>query len=435
MKYSAPPYMHDVLPFEPSKDGWLHSAKWRALERIFEDICRVYGYKQIRTPVMEQTDLFLRSIGQGTDIVSKEMFTFTDRGGRSMTLRPEGTAPAIRSYVEHNLFAENSLVKLYYIASIYRYERGQKGRYREHQQTGVEALGSKDPALDAEIITLAMGFYERLGIPATELKLNSVGCPVCRPKYREALMEFARPRLDSMSDDNKMRFEVNPLRMLDSKDDRDKRALEGAPILPDHLCSECQEHFEALKGYLHALAIPYNLDTNLVRGFDYYTKTAFEIVCPALGAQNAIGGGGRYDGLVEEIGGPPTPGIGFGIGTERCLLALDQLGINLPLDNSAPTVFIASLGDEAKLIATKLVHELRRASIPADTDYSQRKLKALMRQSDKIGATYTLIIGQDEIERGVAVVKKMTGEKEQNEVPLSAVIDFFQSQLNCSKVN
>jgi histidyl-tRNA synthetase len=184
MKYAAPPYMHDVLPFEPSKDKWLHSAKWRALERIFEEICLTYGYKQIRTPVMEQTELFLRSIGQGTDIVSKEMFTFTDRGGRSMTLRPEGTAPAIRAYVEHNLHAENSLVKLYYIASIYRYERGQKGRFREHQQTGVEALGSKDPALDAEIITLAMGFYERLGIPSTELKLNSVGCPVCRPQWK-----------------------------------------------------------------------------------------------------------------------------------------------------------------------------------------------------------------------------------------------------------
>lgn len=426
MKYAAPPYMHDVLPFEPSKDKWLHSAKWRTLERIFEDICISYGYKQIRTPVMEQTELFLRSIGQGTDIVSKEMFTFTDRGGRSMTLRPEGTAPAIRAYVEHNLHTENSLVKLYYIASIYRYERGQKGRFREHQQTGVEAIGSKDPALDAEIITLAMGFYECLGIPSTELKLNSVGCPVCRPKYREALLEFARPRLDKMSEDNRMRFDVNPLRMLDSKDERDKRALEGAPILLDHLCAECQEHFEALKSYLDALSVPYVLETNLVRGFDYYTKTAFEIVCPALGAQNAIGGGGRYDGLVEEIGGTPTPGIGFGIGTERCLLALDQLGISLPMDDASPMVFVAALGDETKLTAAKLVHELRRSGVPTDTDYSQRRLKLQMRQSDKLCAKYMLIIGPEEIERGEAVVKKMTGEKDQVNIPISTVVQYFR---------
>jgi histidyl-tRNA synthetase len=425
MKYAAPPYMHDVLPFEPSKDKWLHSAKWRALERIFEEICLTYGYKQIRTPVMEQTELFLRSIGQGTDIVSKEMFTFTDRGGRSMTLRPEGTAPAIRAYVEHNLHAENSLVKLYYIASIYRYERGQKGRFREHQQTGVEALGSKDPALDAEIITLAMGFYERLGIPSTELKLNSVGCPVCRPQYRDALLDFVRPRLEMMSPDNKTRYDINPLRMLDSKDERDKRALEGAPILLDHLCTECREHFEALKRYLDALSVPYVIDTNLVRGFDYYTKTAFEIVCPALGAQNAIGGGGRYDGLVEEIGGAPTPGIGFGIGTERCLLALDQLGISLPVKDASPMVFVAALGDETKLTAAKLVHDLRRAGVSTDTDYSQRRLKLQMRQSDKLGAQYMLIIGPEEIERGEVVVRKMFGEKDQVHLPISTVVQYF----------
>src|SRR5215470_310010 len=217
MKYSAPPYMHDVLPVEPAKEGWLHVARWRAVESSFRETRRQYGYKEIRTPVMESTELFTRSIGEGTDIVSKEMFTFTDRGGRSMTLRPEGSAPVIRAFIEHKLFGESAVTKLFYIDTMYRYERGQRGRYREHQQTGIEALGSGDPAIDAEVIFLAIEFYRRLGIENTELRLNSVGCPTCRPAYREALIEYARPRLDQMSDDNRIRFETNPLRMLDSK--------------------------------------------------------------------------------------------------------------------------------------------------------------------------------------------------------------------------
>jgi histidyl-tRNA synthetase len=421
VKYSAPPYMHDVLPFEPAKDGWLHAARWRAVERIFREVCREYNYREIRTPVMELTELFARSVGEGTDIVSKEMFTFTDRGGRSMTLRPEGTASALRAYLENKLYGENAVTKLYYIATIYRYERGQRGRYREHQQTGVEALGSQDPALDAEILTLAMEFYRRLGIRETELRINSVGCPVCRPAYRERLIAFARERLDQMSDDNRTRFEVNPLRMLDSKDERDRRALAEAPKLLDNLCDECHAHFDSLRRYLELLDVPYCVDLNLVRGFDYYTKTAFEIVSPELGAQNVIGGGGRYDGLIEELGGPPTPGIGFGIGTERCLLVLDQLGVQLPLDNEQPLAFVAALGENAKPVAVNLLNDLRRAGVAAEMDYAGRSLKSQMRQADKLGVRFVCVLGDDEVAQSVVTLKPMGGG-EQRSVPLNEIV-------------
>jgi histidyl-tRNA synthetase len=349
------------------------------------------------------------------------MFTFTDRGGRSMTLRPEGTAPALRAYLENKLYGENAVAKLYYIATIYRYERGQRGRYREHQQTGIEALGSQDPALDAEVLTLAMEFYRRLGITETELRINSVGCPACRPAYRQALIEFARPLLDQMSEDNRTRFDVNPLRMLDSKDERDKRALAGAPKLLDHLCDECRTHFDSLRHYLELLGVPYCVDLNLVRGFDYYTKTAFEIVSPELGAQNVIGGGGRYDGLVEELGGQPTPGIGFGIGTERCLLVLDQLGVQLPLDDERPLVFVAALGENAKPVAVTLLNDLRRAEIAAEMDYAGRSLKAQMRQADRLGARFVCVLGDDEVAQGVVALKPMGGG-EQRTVALDQIV-------------
>jgi histidyl-tRNA synthetase len=421
MRYTAPPYMHDVLPFEMAKDGWLHAARWRAVESIFRDTCRVYAYREIRTPVMEETTLFTRSIGEGTDIVSKEMFTFTDRGGRSMTLRPEGTAPALRAYLENKLYADNPVAKLYYIATIYRYERGQRGRYREHQQTGIEAVGSRDPAIDAEVISLAMEFYRRLGIVETELRLNSVGCPVCRPPYREALLKYAAPLLDRMSEDNRTRFAINPLRMLDSKNERDREALAGAPKLLDHLCEECASHFASLRQHLDALGVRYEIDLNLVRGFDYYTKTAFEIVSPELGAQNVIGGGGRYDGLVEELGGPPTPGIGFGIGTERCLLVLDQLGVQLPIEDERPDAFVATLGPATRGAAVELTQRLRRAGLATEMDYLGRSLKAQMRSADKLGARFVCMIGDDELAQGVAAIKDMRGGTEQRAVALDQV--------------
>ncbi len=427
MKYSAPPYMHDVLPIEPATDRWLHSARWRALEGIFRRICREYGYREIRTPVMESTELFIRTIGDGTDIVSKEMFTFTDRGGRSMTLRPEGTAPAIRALLEHGLVADSSVVKVYYIATIYRYEHGQRGRYREHQQTGVEVLGAADPAVDAEVISLAIEFYRRLGITDTELRLNSVGCPTCRPAFLSALLAYAEPRLTSMSADNQRRFRENPLRMLDSKDPRDHAALAEAPTILDTLCSECVDHFRSLQTHLTSLGIPYAVDPRLVRGLDYYTRTAFEIVSPQLGAQNVLGGGGRYDGLVEHCGGRPTPGIGFGIGTERCLIVLDQLGIDLPIEDGRPDIFVAPLGEAARATAVPLVARLRRSGIATETDYLGRSLKAQMRAAAKLGARWVAMIGDNELQRNVATVKDLDGMVEQREVGLEALESFIRS--------
>lgn len=428
MNYAAPPYMHDVLPHEPARDPWLHAARWRAVERIFRRVCRDYGYREIRTPVMEQTELFTRSIGQGTDIVGKEMFTFEDRGGRGMTLRPEGTAPVVRAYLEHHLAAEAPIAKLYYIATIYRYEHGQRGRYREHQQTGVEMLGSADPAADAEVIGLALEFYRRLGITDAELRVNTVGCPACRPAYRERLLEYARPRLEAMSADNRARFETNPLRMLDSKDDRDRAALADAPRLIDCVCDECRDHFAAVRRHLEAIGARYTVDPHLVRGFDYYTKTAFELISPALGAQNSIGGGGRYDGLVEELGGLPTPGIGFGIGTERCLIVLEELGVTLPLDDEAPCVWVATLGAAAHDRGVMLVDGLRRAGIASDMDYQGRSLKAQMRHAGKAGARFALIVGDEELASGVGTLRDMR-EGAQEPVPLADLAAAVRQRL------
>lgn len=419
--------MHDVLPHPVAKEPWLHTAKWRAVEGIFRTTCRLYGYREIRTPVMEPTELFTRSIGEGTDIVTKEMFTFMDRGGRSMTLRPEGTAPALRAYVEHRLYGVTTPVKLYYIETIYRYERGQKGRYREHQQTGVEALGSDAPAMDAEVISLAMEFYRRLGLTSAELRLNSLGCAACRPQFRQALIEYAQSRLSQMSEENQLRFRVNPLRMLDSKDERDREALADAPKLVDYLCSDCAAHFDAVKRLLDGLAIRYTLDAHLVRGFDYYTRTAFEIVSPGLGAQNSIGGGGRYDGLVEQIGGPPAPGIGFGIGTERCLLAMEQLGLPIPEEDEAPDVFLVSAGGNASEAAVRLAQELRREGIATELDYQSRSLKAQMRAADRTGARFAVILGEDELARSCAGVKPLRGGGEQLDVPLSELVKYLKT--------
>ncbi len=419
--------MHDVLPFPTEKDPWLHSARWRAVERVFRDTCRLYGYREIRTPVMEATELFTRSIGDGTDIVSKEMFTFTDRGGRSMTLRPEGTAPVVRAAIENALIGDGSVLKLYYIATIYRYEHGQRGRYREHQQTGAEVIGASDPAVDAEVIGLAIEFYRRIGITDAELRLNSAGCPVCRPQHREALLAYAEPRLGLMSADNRRRFEQNPLRMLDSKDPQDCAALADCPKLSDFLCPECAQHFDSLKAHLNRLGIGFVHDPNLVRGFDYYTKTAFEIVSPQLGAQNVIGGGGRYDGLVESCGGRPTPGIGFGIGTERCLIVLDQLGLTPELDDEAPEVFVATLGERAREWAVVAVRDLRSRGVSADMDYQVRSLKAQMRAAGKLGARKVAIVGDDEMDRGIATLRNMeTGT--QSEVGLHDIVHAIEAQ-------
>lgn len=410
-EYSAPRGTRDVLPHE--------SARWQYVECRFREICGVYGYQEIRTPTFEYTELFTRNLGETTDVVSKEMYTFEDRGGRSITLRPEGTAPAIRAYVEHNLGATMPVAKMYYIARVFRYERPQAGRYREHTQLGVEAIGSMDPALDAEVISLAARFYENIGLRDFELHLNSIGCPNCRPAYREALVNFARSRTEELCPTCRSRLELNPMRMFDCKVPECKNALSDAPALIDYLGDECRAHFESLESYLHDLGVNYVLDPRLVRGFDYYTKTAFEFVSGELGAQNAIGGGGRYDHLVESLGGPSAPAVGFGIGLERVMAVLEKLGVELPVQ-SGITVFVASLGEEARRRAVRLVSDLRAANIPSDLDYTGRSLKAQMRLADKLQARFTVIIGENEVAAGNVILRDMS-TSEQKTVPFEEI--------------
>jgi len=411
-EYTAPRGTTDVLPAE--------SPKWEYVESKFREACAIFGYRELRTPTFEHTELFTRNLGETTDVVSKEMYTFKDRADRSITLRPEGTAPAIRAYVEHNLGANLPVTKMYYIGRIFRYERPQAGRYREHTQLGAEAVGSSDPAIDAEVISLAVRFYRTVGLHDFELRLNSIGCPLCRPRYREALIRFAAGKLDKLCPTCATRFEQNPMRMFDCKAPECRNALADAPLLTAYLGDECAEHFDQVRGYLEDLEIPYTLDPRLVRGFDYYTKTAFEFVSGRLGAQNAIGGGGRYDNLVEELGGPPTPAIGFGIGLERVMVALEKMGVALPV-TAGPTAFVATMGEAAHRLAVKLVSELRNHDISADMDYTGRSLKAQMRLADKLGARFTVILGEDEIASGTAVVREMS-TSQQNSVPLADLV-------------
>ncbi|MCX8053836.1 MAG: histidine--tRNA ligase [Armatimonadetes bacterium] len=410
-KYAAPRGTNDVLPDE--------SPKWEYVESKFRETCALYGYRELRTPTFEHTELFTRNLGETTDVVSKEMYTFNDRGGRSITLRPEGTAPAIRAYVQHNLGASLPLVKVYYIGRIFRYERPQAGRYREHTQLGVEAVGSMDPALDAEVISLAARFYRSVGLDEFELRLNSIGCPVCRPRYREALIKFARVRLDKLCPTCKTRAEQNPMRMFDCKVPECKAVLDDAPVLTGYLGEECAEHFELVRRYLEDLGIAYTLDGRLVRGFDYYTKTAFEFISGRLGAQNAIGGGGRYDNLVEEIGGSPTPAVGFGIGLERVMIALEEAEVELPVGLGL-TAFVAATDEATHKLAVRLVFDLRNHGIAADTDYTGRSLKAQMKLADKLRAKYVVILGGDELRTSTVTVRDMS-TSEQRIVPIAGL--------------
>ena len=381
-------------------------AQWTYVENVIRDICARYGYREIRTPIFEHTELFLRGIGETTDVVEKEMYTFTDRGERSLTLRPENTASVVRSYLQNKLYAAEALVKLFYIGSMFRYDRPQAGRYREFHQFGIEALGEADAAVDAEIIVLAVEFLRALGLKELKLHLNSVGCPKCRPVYREKLQSFFRPHLAELCGDCRSRFERNPLRLLDCKHEHCHALAAGAPRITDCLCEECRTHFEAVQSYLTAVDVPFELDANLVRGLDYYTKTAFEVKYTPLGAQSAVAGGGRYDGLVEEVGGPPTPGIGFAVGLERVLLALEKQGL-LPSEHDAVDVFVVALGDAAKLSAFKLMQEVRAAKLSAAMDFAGRSMKAQMKQANKKNARFVAILGEDEVREGIVALKDM----------------------------
>jgi histidyl-tRNA synthetase len=422
MKYQAPRGTHDILPEE--------TPRWRYVEETFRHICALHGYQEIRTPIFEHTELFVRGVGQHTDIVSKEMYTFTPREGddaESLTLRPEGTAGVMRAYLEHSLGAKAPLNKLYYIGPNFRYERPQAGRYRQHHQCGIEALGSQDPALDVEVIGLGMRYLRALGIRGAVLELNSIGCPVCRPAYREAIRDAVRPVLDRLCEDCRRRYEFNPLRIPDCKNEDWQRLGVTLPDPVDTLCEECATHFAAVQEGLTAQGIPFQRNPRLVRGFDYATKTTFEITHSALGAQSTLLGGVRYDGLIAELGGEPTPGIGFGSGIERVLLTLAALGVELPVERVRP-VFVATLGETARMPGLQLLARLRDADIAADTDYLGRSLKAQLKQANRLDARFAVILGEDEVKAGTATLRDMETST-QEPVPLTEVVPRLQAAL------
>ena len=378
----------------------------------------------MRTPIFESTELFLRGIGETTDVVTKEMYTFEDRGGRSMTLRPENTASVVRAYLEHKLYGEQKVHKFYYMGPMFRHDRPQAGRYRQFNQFGVEEIGSQDPAVDAEIIAMAFQLFRELGLNDLVLHLNSVGCPKCRPVYRQKLIEFFDGKRDELCDDCKSRLDKNPLRVLDCKEDGERMLSEGVPLITDYLCEECAEHFEKVQSYLTGIGISFEKDPRLVRGLDYYTKTAFEIMYAPLGAQSTVCGGGRYDGLIEEIGGPSVPGIGFAVGMERLLLTLKEQGLLPPVEEIRPA-YIVALGDEARKEAFILQQALRAKSLYAEIDTNGRSMKGQMKAANKINADFTVIIGEDELAQGQAQIRNME-TKEQETVALGDVVEYIE---------
>lgn len=407
----APKGTEDLLPGD--------SYKWQYLEKSFKNICDSFGYKEIRVPTFEHTELFERGVGDTTDVVEKQMYTFNDKGGRSVTLRPEGTASVARSYLQNSLYAGALPLKMWYNVPCFRYENKQKGRLREFHQFGIEAFGAKGPAIDAEVVALAITFLEEVGLSDLSVNINSIGCPECRRKYNEALRDFLRPKYDELCDTCKGRFDRNPLRILDCKSEICQELAKDAPRLLDYICDECREHFEGFKDALSNMGISYEVDSGIVRGLDYYTKTVFEIISGPF----TVCGGGRYDGLVEEFGGDPTPAIGFGLGIERLLIRLAENGVEIP-DDGKPDIYIAPLGEAAAKKAQVIVYNLRKAGIKAETDLIGRGLKPQMKYSDKIGAKYTLVLGDSELETGMVRLKNMeTGE--QTEVCLDSLTEFF----------
>ena len=419
MLTNAPRGTKDILPDTVGE--------WTYVEQKIRELCGRYGYQEIRTPMFEQTELFHRGIGEGTDVVDKEMYTFTDRGQRSITLRPENTASAVRAYLQNKLYGENSLTKLFYIGSMFRYDRPQAGRMREFHQFGIEALGEENPAVDAEVIMLAMDFLTSLGLKDLKLSLNSVGCPKCRPIYRKVLQDYFRDKLDTLCDDCKDRFERSPLRILDCKTDADKPFMPAAPKITDCLCDECKDHFHKVQEYLTQAGVEFELDPRLVRGLDYYTKTAFEIKYAPLGAQSAIAGGGRYDGLIEEIGGKPTPAVGFASGLERVLLALEKQEL-LPEMTKTADAFVVALGESASGPAFKLLTKLRQAGLKANMDYAGRSMKAQMKQANKAKARFALIIGEDEVKESCVMLKDME-KSEQQKVSFDTIIEKLCAEV------
>ncbi|MFD1207010.1 histidine--tRNA ligase [Sporosarcina contaminans] len=422
MKFKVPRGTQDILPSE----SW----KWQQVEAIIRDVCELYRYKEIRTPMFEQTELFQRTVGDTTDIVQKEMYTFTDRGNRSMTLRPEGTASVVRSYVEHKMFGyPDQPVKLYYSGPMFRYERQQAGRYRQFVQFGVEAIGSADPAIDAEVISLALDVYRRAGLKDLKLVLNSLGDGESRKAHREALIAHFAPHIGEFCTDCQSRLNKNPLRILDCKVDRDHPLMASAPSLTDYLNEESAAYFENVKRYLDAIGISYELDPNLVRGLDYYNHTAFEIMSTSkgFGAITTLCGGGRYNGVSEDIGGPHAPGIGFAMSIERLLLALEAEEKTF-VDEPDLDVYIVSLDEEAHRKGFTVLNDLRNAGIRADMDYMDRKMKAQMKSADRFNAKTVIVIGEDEVKENVVQLKNME-DGTQQKVKDSLLLEKIKEQL------
>jgi histidyl-tRNA synthetase len=404
----------DLLPGEVEK--------WQYLEEKARGLCRRFHYQEVRTPIFEHTELFVRGVGETTDIVEKEMYTFLDKGNRSISLRPEGTAGVVRAYAENKLYGEPDISKLYYIGPMFRYERPQAGRLRQFHQFGVEAFGSVDPSLDAEVIALGYTFYNEVGLQNVTVEINSVGTPEIRAQFRTKLQDYLRPMLPELCKDCQSRFERNPLRVLDCKVDQHRFA--DAPSLLDSLDEECSAHFTKVRGHLEAMNIPYIVNPKLVRGLDYYTHTAFEFKAAGIGAIDTIGGGGRYNGLVGQVGGPDQPGVGLGLGLERILLVLQAQGAELPAEQPLD-VYLIGLGEAAEAEVTRLTYELRSAGLLADKDYAGRKMKAQMKSADRFAAKYVAILGDDELAQGTITVKTMaTGE--QTTVPLSGLAAYLQ---------
>lgn len=411
MSFQKPKGTQDLLP------GTVE--RWQFVEEKARAVCRRFLYREIRTPIFESTELFQRGVGETTDVVEKEMYTFLDKGDRSMTLRPEGTAGVVRAYVENKLYGDPDIAKLYYIGPMFRYEQPQAGRYRQFHQFGIEAFGSDDPSLDAEVIALGHQFYNEIGLQGFTLEINSVGTPETRAAFREKLLAFLEPKRDMLCKDCRSRMDRNPLRVLDCK--ADQAHFEGAPSLLDHLDADSAAHFEKVKSHLDAMGIGYTINPRLVRGLDYYTHTAFEFKAAGIGSIDTIGGGGRYNGLVAEVGGPEQTGVGFGLGLERLLLVLEKQGAALP-DAASPDVYFVALGEAAEARIAPLLNEARAKGLVAEKDYGGRKMKAQMKSADRLAARYAAILGDDELARGEIVLKSL-GTGEQETVALSALFD------------
>ena len=420
MLTKAPRGTKDITP----KDAY----KWNYVENKFREICSLFGYEEMRTPVFEHTELFKRSVGDTTDIVQKEMYSFTDKGGRDITVKPEGTAGVVRAFIENKLYADTQPTKLFYITPCFRYERPQAGRQRQFHQFGIEALGSDKPSLDAEVIALAVQFFTEVGLKDLAVSINSVGCPTCRAEYNARLKEYLDKKSDVLCETCLERKDKNPMRVIDCKNPTCKENLNDIPFMVDHICDDCKDHFEKLQTYLKEMDINFVVDKTIVRGLDYYKKTAFEIISNDIGSQSTVCGGGRYDGLVEQLGGPKgVSGIGFALGAERLLLTMENN--NIEIENPYATdIFIVTIGDEAKTKSFKLLKDLRTNHISAENDHLDRSVKAQFKYSDKINAKFTIVIGDDELANDTATLKNMS-TSEQTTIKLSEIVQELKSRM------